>query len=134
MTANAKLEQTPMNDSGTIAAVDTPPTRRRSRRVLNMKLMRQLSKMVEGRVYFIRGGDRIKIGFSTNPLGRLSTLQKCSPDELKLLGTIEGTEQDERRLHHHFRHLRIRSEWFRDDPELMTYIRSATDQPYLESD
>jgi hypothetical protein len=120
-----------MNENRTCADSDTPLTQRRSRRVPNKKLMRQLSKMVEGRVYFIQGSDRIKIGFSTSPPARLSGLQTGSPDELRLLGSISGTEQDERRLQHSFRHLKIRREWFRAEPDLMAYIRSATGQPYL---
>jgi hypothetical protein len=119
------------NISKTCEPGDTRLTQRRSRRVPNKKLMRQLSKMVEGRVYFIQGGDRIKIGFSTSPPARLSGLQTGSPDELRLLGSISGTEQDERRLQHSFRHLKIRREWFRAEPDLMAYIRSATGQPYL---
>lgn len=71
-----------------------------------------------GVVYFVRIGDVVKIGFTTNSQRRMSNLM---PDEV--LHMQPGTMQDEKRLHVAFRHLRVRGERFRPDPELMDFIR-----------
>lgn len=101
---------------------DTPVTRERSRRVRTEY------------VYFIHGGDRIKIGFSHNPMTRLKELQTSTADDLQLLGAIPGDEQQEKALHAQFKGLHIRGEWFRADPELITYICQVTGQPLPEID
>jgi hypothetical protein len=46
-----------------------------------------------------------------------------NPDEIRILATIPGLSiLDETRLHDRFRHLWIRGEWYRPDPELLSYI------------
>ncbi len=75
-------------------------------------------------VYFIQSGDAgpIKIGLAWDAHKRLAALQTGHPEELRLLGTIPGNAEVERRLHDRFSHCRIRGEWFAPDPEL---IRAA---------
>lgn len=70
-------------------------------------------------VYYIRIGDLIKIGTTTNLKMRMEALQ---PDEL--LATEPGYTDVERRRHQQFDHLRIRprSERFRIAPELLEHI------------
>lgn len=101
-----------MNDSGTGEEIGTPLTRPRS-------------PLVRGYVYFVQGGDAIKIGFSTNTAGRLVGLQTSNAEELELLGSVRGSQKDEAELHEMFCHLRLRGEWFRAEDELTDYIKSA---------
>jgi hypothetical protein len=64
----------------------------------------------------------VKVGFAkAGTLGkRLATLQIACWEELVLLGTAQGVSEDA--VHLQFRHLRVRGEWFRAEPELLTYI------------
>jgi hypothetical protein len=51
----------------------------------------------QGRIYFIRAGDKIKIGFSTRPLDRLRNLQTAHPGCLEIIGTMRGAISLEKR-------------------------------------
>lgn len=71
-------------------------------------------------VYFMRSGELIKIGTSSNLRTRLNTLQ---PEEY--LGCVAGSYPEEKQAHHAWKHLRVRGEWFRATPELLDWIRSV---------
>lgn len=70
------------------------------------------------------GGRRhqtaVKIGFSTNPEARLPELQTGNPRRLVLLGKIEGTREDEAKMHAKYAHLNILQEWFRPTAALLS--------------
>ena len=70
-----------------------------------------------GLVYYVRFGDRVKIGYTTNLTERLRVLPH---DEL--LATEPGTIQDERARHEEFAHLRVNGEWFDYDESLARHI------------
>jgi hypothetical protein len=80
----------------------------------------------KGKVYFIRAGDKIKIGFSTRPLDRLKALQTAHPGCLEIIGIMHGAFSLEGRLHEQFSRYRIRGEWFRLSPEIVRYIEANT--------
>lgn len=87
-----------------------------------------------GTVYFIRAINDlgpVKIGFSTEPDGRLSTLQTSHHGELKIIAAIEGTREDERALHERFASVRMRGEWFRVVGKFKQYLRALP--PYEKS-
>lgn len=72
------------------------------------------------RVYFVRNGDRVKIGYTTNLRGRLDAL--CLRTDAVLL-LLEGGKDLERALHRHFAEHRVpNTEWFRYTEEIKTYI------------
>lgn len=76
-------------------------------------------------VYFVQAGDRIKIGMGVCIASRIGDLQVGSASRLKCLGYIECFDSmvsTERELHTRFAGLRLRGEWFRDDPELRAFI------------
>ena len=79
-----------------------------------------------GCVYFIQAGEDgpIKIGFSKDVESRLTDLQVASPEELRLLRTIEGTKEDEAHVHYLFSSYRLRGEWFEPAICLERYIAS----------
>jgi hypothetical protein len=80
----------------------------------------------KGYVYFIRAGDRIKIGFSRTPNVRLKTLQTANGDRLELLKVIPGSYDLESSLQAQFRQFRTIGDWFHASPELLSYIGIAT--------
>jgi hypothetical protein len=74
-------------------------------------------------VYFLRGGDVIKIGYTTNLAARQRALETASAVPLELLASVPGDRREEARLHREWWHLHIRGEWFHADEELLRYIR-----------
>ena len=79
-------------------------------------------------IYFIQNGTGpVKIGYTKNDVNqRLASLQSASPYQLHLLGTMDGSIADERRLHRKFALLHTSGEWFRADQMLLDYIYDAT--------
>lgn len=73
-------------------------------------------------MYFIavkgRHHSPIKIGSTQNVEQRMSTLQTFTPDELQLIGHVEGNYKDEALIHRAFSAQHLRSEWFQYSPEL----------------
>lgn len=80
----------------------------------------------KGNIYFIRAGDKIKIGYSTRPLGRLKALQTSHPGKLELIGTRPGSREFETELHDRFIALHVRGEWFEAKQPLLRYIEENT--------
>lgn len=86
-------------------------------------------------VYFIRGGDRVKIGSAADPYVRRDSMQIGSPVKLILLGYYVESYRHEFALHEQFDHLRLHGEWFRltDDPELRAAIERGEDYMLAEA-
>lgn len=82
-----------------------------------------------GYVYFLKMGDKVKIGFTRRLYDRLLSLRTASPEEVEVLKVIPGTEQTERYFHHHFMPHRLKGEWFRLDGALAGFlaIKVSTD-------
>lgn len=74
------------------------------------------------RTYIIRAGTEgpVKIGRAQNVQARLAMLQTGNHEELRILRIIAGDV--EAGLHRQYSHLRIRGEWFRFDPSMLTAI------------
>jgi hypothetical protein len=88
-----------------------------------MRAKRQDNRQRQGYTYFIRNGDRIKIGFSRNPKARAESL---SLRESNILGVIESGQQFERMMHDNWAHIRIgNTEWFQATDELMEFINNT---------
>jgi len=83
------------------------PSKRRKRQVL---------------VYFIKDGEKIKIGSSVKPTQRERQLRTHTP--LPILATCSGGTKRERHLHKRFAHYRVSGtrEWFWKNAELLAYI------------
>lgn len=91
---------------------------------LNKTRGKQEDELPESTIYFMCALDanRIKIGFTANIEKRIKNLRTSSPHKLRLMRTIPGTKDDERRLHEQFAHLREHGEWFTDCDELRDFI------------
>lgn len=72
--------------------------------------------------YFIQAGPDgpIKIGLAEDVEQRLKELQTGCPDDLRLIGRMDGNH--EKNLHQHFKQFWIRGEWFRPDVRIMAFI------------
>jgi hypothetical protein len=73
-------------------------------------------------IYFIQCGPFVKIGRASDPHYRLRELQAGNPEELTLLATVLDASVLEGAVHDRFKHLRIRGEWFRLEPDLREFI------------
>lgn len=87
----------------------TPPDRRRRRER-------------HGFIYFVRCGERAKIGFATDVRARLIELQVGSAEILELLGTLPGSREIEGFVHWLFRADHAHGEWFALSSDLQAFI------------
>lgn len=82
-------------------------------------------------LYFIQVGDDgpIKIGIASDPASRVKTLQVGNHEHLRLLAYFEpiNAKDAEDSLHNHFRHLKIKGEWFKPRKYLLDSIRYIVD-------
>ncbi len=80
-------------------------------------------------VYFIQDTHtgNVKIGCAADPQARLATLQTGCPSMLILLGAIPGGLEGERALHSRFREHRVRGEWYRPAPAILSL--ASIDRP-----
>jgi len=76
---------------------------------------------MEGYVYYVNYGEKVKIGFSKNPWARLSDLRVAIPGA-QLISTEKGTLQLEKDRHFQFREYRLEGEWFSYRDELLDHI------------
>lgn len=79
---------------------------------------------LRSRVYFIRCGDLVKIGLSTNPWARLATLRVNAPVSPVLLAHLPGTPDDARRVCDCFRRYR-QGEMYVAAPELLAFAAAC---------
>lgn len=74
--------------------------------------------------YIIQAGPTgpVKIGRADDPESRLVTLQTGHPDELRIIRLVDTAFDSEGAFHEEFAHLRLRGEWFRFHPDMMTFV------------
>jgi hypothetical protein len=95
------------------------------RPLLDMCAAERASLALNGSVvYFIECVEMraIKVGTSECLRRRLQELQCGFPASLVILGAVLGDRRDEQWLHRKLAHLRLRGEWFRDDPFIRRLI------------
>ena len=73
-------------------------------------------------VYFIKSGDFIKIGTTTDIKKRMAVLQVGSPFKLSVLALVEGSFEEESKLHTKFKKQRMKGEWFKINKKILDYI------------
>lgn len=75
-------------------------------------------------VYFIQAidGGPIKIGFTRNLTTRLAALQNSHPERLIVVAAFPGGPAEEGELHHTFRAIRLKGEWYAPSSDLLTEI------------
>lgn len=88
------------------------PDRYRTTSIRSERIVTSSPSSGQGFVYVARCGKYCKIGYSVTPEQRISALQIGNPELVTLLGTIEGSQVLEDRLHAKFRGKHVRGEWF----------------------
>lgn len=77
--------------------------------------------------------QQLKIGYASDPIKRLATLQCGTTDRLDLLFTFKGDIEDEKLLHQRLAGSRISGEWFVYNvhvlQELLTYQEEVSPTP-----
>jgi len=73
-------------------------------------------------IYFIQGGDQVKIGYTENAEQRLKALQCGSPVPLELIATMPGDVGTEAEMHARFSGARVHGEWFQWAGELAAFL------------
>jgi hypothetical protein len=78
-----------------------------------------------GIIYFVRSGNFLKIGWTSNLEQRMESFETCNPD-VELLAAIGGTLKEESDLHQKFDSLRYKAnrEWFRYEGALKEFVAS----------
>ncbi|MDH2429332.1 GIY-YIG nuclease family protein [Sphaerisporangium sp. TRM90804] len=74
-------------------------------------------------IYFIQRGDLIKIGYSENLARRVQALHGD-----RVLLALAGTRAHESALHELFKEHRVKGEWFRGHPDILSFIEERTPQ------
>lgn len=77
---------------------------------------------MSGFIYAIACGERIKIGYSTQPDARFSKIASDAPFPCELLGFWPGTTDDEAVIHREFSDVRVHGEWFASTRKLRLFI------------
>lgn len=78
---------------------------------------------MSGFVYAIAAGnDRVKIGWSSDLMKRLTKLQTDCPDEVRLLGVVPATVRQEQELHRLLAAYCISREWFRLEGAVSAFV------------
>lgn len=76
-------------------------------------------------VYFMRCGEKVKIGISFDPERRREELQRMNADELTIIHTEPGGKEREKELHLKFEDFRSHGEWFEYCDKIEEYIGGA---------
>jgi hypothetical protein len=96
----------------------------------NMPYIEKSQLTEPGFIYFIQAGDTnmVKIGFTQTLDMRSKGLQTGCPYRLKPILIINGTMQDEKKMHARFVKSRKNGEWFEVEGELETFLANQPKQ------
>lgn len=77
---------------------------------------------INGYVYFLKSGERVKIGFSLNPFARASTLKTGLSHGVSAMVFVPGSRRDEARAHRMLASYRQHGEWFDSHPKVVAVM------------
>lgn len=100
----------------------SPEEELRRERELAAHMRRREKRKRSGYVYFIRSGDHVKIGFSSNVRSRLNTIRTACAEDTFVCHVVPGTPRKERVYHKRFAQYRVRGEWFELKGQLAKYL------------
>jgi hypothetical protein len=110
-----------------------PGTSRWDRKALNVVMRRPLdpdlfgdsgAAGMFGQIYFVTDGRDTKIGYTRRWTHRLSNLRTASPRLLWPLILFCAGPAQEHQMHHYFREIRVRGEWFAHGPMIMKMVKT----------
>jgi len=78
-------------------------------------------------IYFVQcqGSQRIKIGHTKCPIGRMQTIMGCNAYPVELLATVEGCRRVERSYHEKLIEYRVHGEWFEPCSAVLKAVSDA---------
>lgn len=79
-------------------------------------------------IYFVQSREFIKIGWSENWRRRLANMQTSNPDPIKVLLVLTRPKSWEADLHKQFAAHAHRGEWFKDHPDIRTFIKERKEE------
>lgn len=79
-------------------------------------------------IYFIRAKKFLKIGYSKDPIKRISELQTGNPVKLKLIGVLPGTYETEKMIHRVLSKFRVEGEWFKVQGKVESLVHAFSDK------
>lgn len=82
-------------------------------------------------VYFVRCGDRIRIGYSGDPDRMVRNLKTEEGITTDLVLTIPGGRETADTIQHRFRHLSIDGSWFMAGPALLAFLQAEAGSPLV---
>lgn len=86
--------------------------------------------MTTGFIYFIQAiSGPIKIGHTNDPQRRYALFKVGHYEDLKLLGVLVGTLEDEKRIHRSVIESHIRGEWFKPTEQVMALVAQTATPP-----
>lgn len=85
-------------------------------------------------IYFIKSGNKIKIGTSIDVKARMAKMQVGSAEKLELLLTVPGGAERERQLHSQFAGDRLSGEWFKMSGAIRDFIASSSHESSHDHD
>ena len=82
------------------------------------------TKSEEGFVYYIQEEmeGSIKIGWSKDPLRRLTDHETSNPRDLRMVVYVKGSQEDEKEIQRKFSKFKTKGEWFRPEKPLLVHI------------
>jgi hypothetical protein len=80
------------------------------------------ARQKQGYVYFLRAGNTVKIGFSTNLRQRQEKLRNGNSFPVFICKYVKGCRSVERSFHKRFAEYRLRGEWFDLRGSLAKYL------------
>lgn len=123
---------------GRIAANQRRAAVRRVTPILGAAIMAQIPpELVERErscgtfVYFMRVGDRLKIGMSGNVRKRAKAIQTGQSDQVEVIYSVKGGRELEKHFHARFEAIRLHGEWFEYRGPLKAFLAGL---PYNESE
>lgn len=81
-------------------------------------------------VYIIASetNDLVKIGYTSDSIGRLKALQSGSASKLRIIRLVPGGKRVEGDFHKEFAERRAHGEWFHFLPEMMTFLSKESEE------
>ena len=96
-----------------IAEINAEHEERRAAFLRSIPKLKPPPKVIgHGHVYFLRAGNVVKIGHSTNLRSRFKSLKTGIAEDARVVKALPGGRNREREFHKRFAEYRLRGEWF----------------------
>jgi hypothetical protein len=81
-------------------------------------------------LYFIKVGDKVKVGTSSDVNKRMKQIQTGNPDKVEKLAEFEGFAEKESGIHKELSDIHVRGEWFKFGDKIKWVIDTLTQRKH----